>query len=215
MRRRCFHALLAAVLAVALALAGPSASAATPEELEAKIAACGKNMAAAHEMADSARFLGYPEDHLIIREAQAKYASESALAKRLRLELEEARKPKYTQEDLDLLSRIIYAEAGCTWMPDWVQRMVGSVVLNRVASDVYPNTIREVIYQPGQYGPATNGSLMRTPDARTIANARYLLENGSVCPANVTGQSGAITGGGLYSSYTDSVLGTTIYFCYT
>ena len=31
--------------------------------------------------------------------------------------------------------------------------MVGSVVLNRVESEYYPDTIREVIYQPGQYAP--------------------------------------------------------------
>ena len=49
--------------------------------------------------------------------------------------------------------RLIYAEGGCTWIPDWVQRMVGSVVLNRVESEYYPDTIREVIYQPGQYAP--------------------------------------------------------------
>ena len=66
--------------------------------------------------------------------------------------------PSYTQADLDLLSRLIYAEAGCTWIPDWVQQMVGSVVLNRVESEYYPDTIREVIYQPGQYAPTWDGS---------------------------------------------------------
>lgn len=124
-------------------------------------------------------------------------------------------KPKYTEEDLDLLARIINAEAGCTWIPDWVQQCVGSVVLNRVKSPLFPNTIREVIYQPGQYSPTWNGMIHRTPDARTIENARYLLENGSITPENVTGQNGIITGGGVYRSYYDSVLGTTIYFCYT
>ena len=54
---------------------------------------------------------------------------------------------------MDLLARVIYAEVGCTWIPDWVQRMVGSVVLNRVNSSYYPDTIREVIYQPGAVCP--------------------------------------------------------------
>ena len=36
---------------------------------------------------------------------------------------------------------------------------VGAVVLNRVKSERYPNSIRDVIYAPGQFGPATNGSL--------------------------------------------------------
>ena len=126
----------------------------------------------------------------------------------------EAPKAAYTQADLDLLSRLIYAEAGCAWIPDWVQRMVGSVVLNRVESQYYPDTIREVIYQPGQYAPTWDGSLQKTPDARTIENARYLLEHGSICPENVVGQNSIITGSGVYTSYYDQVLDTTIYFCY-
>ena len=126
----------------------------------------------------------------------------------------EAPEAAYTQADLDLLSRLIYAEAGCTWIPDWVQRMVGSVVLNRVESQYYPDTIREVIYQPGQYAPTWDGSLQKTPDARTIENARYLLEHGSICPENVVGQNSIITGSGVYTSYYDQVLDTTIYFCY-
>lgn len=127
----------------------------------------------------------------------------------------ENKKTSYTAADLDLLARIINAEAGCDWMPDWVQQMVGSVVLNRVNSEYFPNTIREVIYQPGQYGPVYNGMINRTPSQRVINNAKYILENGSICPPNVTGQNGVISGSGVYTSYYDSVLGTTIYFCYT
>ena len=122
-------------------------------------------------------------------------------------------KPKYTADELDLLSRIIYAEAGSSWIPDWVQRMVGSVVLNRVASSRYPNTLRAVIYQPGQYSPTWNGAINKTPDARTVANAKYLLENGSVCPGGVLGQSTAVQGK-IYKSYYDPILKSTEYFCY-
>lgn len=143
------------------------------------------------------------------------YFAQYTTAAEIKAAIKADQKPKYTQEDLDLLSRIIYAEAGCTWIPNWVQRMVGSVVLNRVKSGYYPNTIKEVIYQPGQYSPTWDGSIRKTPDARTIANAKYLLEHGSVCPANVTGQNSVITGSGVYQSYYDSILGTTVYFCYT
>lgn len=123
-------------------------------------------------------------------------------------------KPTYSQEDLDLLSRVIYAEVGSSWIPDWVQQMVGSVVLNRVNSPYYPDTIREVVYQPGQYAPTWNGSIYKTPDARAIENARYVLEHGSICPENVVGQNSIITGSGVYTSYYDSILNTTVYFCY-
>ncbi|MEY8575312.1 cell wall hydrolase [Oscillospiraceae bacterium 21-37] len=152
---------------------------------------------------------------LKLPQKQTSYFSTYTTAAEILAAIEADSKPKYTEEDLDLLARIINAEAGCTWIPDWVQRCVGSVVLNRVKSPLFPNTIRGVIYQPGQYPPAYNGMINRKPDARTIANAKYLLENGSITPANVTGQNGVITGSGLYKSYYDSILGTTIYFCYT
>ena len=153
---------------------------------------------------------------LELPQEQTAYFSQYGEAEEILEAMSQAEAPKaaYTQADLDLLSRLIYAEAGCTWIPDWVQRMVGSVVLNRVESQYYPDTIREVIYQPGQYAPTWDGSLQKTPDARTIENARYLLEHGSICPENVVGQNSIVTGSGVYTSYYDQVLDTTIYFCY-
>lgn len=155
----------------------------------------------------------YKIDALKRTEEKTNYFSQYTTAQEILAAMEKAER-KYTDEDLDLLARIIYAEAGCSWYPDWVQQMVGSVVLNRVASSYYPNTIREVIYQPGQYPPAWNGMLYRTPDARTIANAKYLMEHGSICPSNVIGQNGVVCGSGVYRTFYDSVLDSTIYFCY-
>ncbi len=154
-------------------------------------------------------------DDLNLNLKKTSYFTQYTTATEIKAAISADQKLQYTQEELDLLAHIIYAEAGCTWIPDWVQRMVGSVVLNRVKSRYYPNTIKEVIYQPGQYSPTWDGSIRKTPDQRTIANAKYLLEHGSVCPANVTGQNSIITGSGVYQKYYDAVLGTTVYFCYT
>lgn len=153
-------------------------------------------------------------EEMQLKNEKTHYFTEYTTAKEIKAAIEADLRPAYTQEELDLLARIIYAEAGSSWIPDWVQRMVGSVVLNRVNSSLYPDTIREVIYQPGQYSPTWNGSIYKNPDARTIANAKYLLEHGSVCPANVIGQNSIITGSGVYKSYYDSILNTTVYFCY-
>lgn len=60
-------------------------------------------------------------------------------------------------DELSLLSAIIFCEAGN--QPYEGQVAVGAVVLNRVRSGVYPNSIAEVIYQPGQFGPAMTGWL--------------------------------------------------------
>ena len=153
-------------------------------------------------------------DSLKLTQKKTSYFTSYTTAEQIKSAMTAEAKPKYTAEDLDLLARVIYAEVGCSWIPDWVQQMTGSVVLNRVASTYYPNTIREVIYQPGQYSPTWDGSINKKPDARTVANAKYLLEHGSICPANVVGQNSIVTGSGVYRSYYDSVLGTTVYFCY-
>lgn len=123
-------------------------------------------------------------------------------------------RPSYSAQDLDLLAKVIYNEAGCDWIPDWVQQMVGSIVLNRVNSKSFPNTIYDVIYQPGQFFPVSSGMIYRTPSQRAINNAKYLLEHGSVCPANVVYENTSPLGHGIYKSYYDRLLGSTTYFCY-
>lgn len=64
-----------------------------------------------------------------------------------------------SQSDLDLLAAIVYAEAGDQDFTG--QRLVADVVLNRVQSPTWPNTIAEVIYQPHQFSPVTDGGLDR------------------------------------------------------
>lgn len=57
----------------------------------------------------------------------------------------------------ELLAALIYCEAGN--QPYEGQVAVGAVVMNRVKSGTYPNTITDVIYQSGQFGPAMTGWL--------------------------------------------------------
>ena len=58
-----------------------------------------------------------------------------------------------------LLAALIYCEAGN--QPYEGKVAVGAVVMNRVASGRFPNTIKEVIYQRGQFTPAMTGKLDR------------------------------------------------------
>lgn len=60
--------------------------------------------------------------------------------------------PEVDQESLELLACVIYAEVGGDSSCDDCRRMVADVVLNRVESDLFPDTIYEVLTQPGQYG---------------------------------------------------------------
>lgn len=60
--------------------------------------------------------------------------------------------PAYTDDDLRTLAIIIYQEAGADYCSDDTRLKVGTVVLNRVASDAYPDTIQDVAMQRKQYG---------------------------------------------------------------
>ena len=71
--------------------------------------------------------------------------------------------------DHRLLSKLVYAEArGETYKG---QVAVAAVVLNRVASASFPNTISGVIYQSGAFSCVSNGSINNTPDATAIRAA--------------------------------------------
>ena len=67
--------------------------------------------------------------------------------------------PSYTDDQLRLMSAIIFCEAGAESYNGKVA--VGIVVMNRVRSDLFPNTISKVIYQKGQFTPARSGALSR------------------------------------------------------
>ena len=63
------------------------------------------------------------------------------------------------QADLQLLACLVQAEAGDQDLTG--KRLVVDVVLNRVSDPRWPNTISEVIYEPGQFSPVTDGSLAK------------------------------------------------------
>lgn len=80
----------------------------------------------------------------------------------------------YNQEDLYWLSRIIYAESGNQSLEGKIA--VGNVVLNRVASTQFPNTVYSVIFQRNQFTPASNGRIQRTPTAECVIAAKLAME---------------------------------------
>ena len=70
---------------------------------------------------------------------------------------EKAEREAAMRQNQALLAAIIYCEAGN--QPYEGQIAVGAVIMNRVKSSAYPNTIEGVIYQSGQFGPAATGWL--------------------------------------------------------
>lgn len=63
----------------------------------------------------------------------------------------------FAEEDLYLLANLIYCEAGGE--PYEGKLAVGAVVINRVLSSVYPDTVLGVIYQKKQFSPVGSGRL--------------------------------------------------------
>jgi len=117
----------------------------------------------------------------------------------------------YTDEDLYILSHIISAEAGnCS---EDMMLSVGSVVLNRVADDRFPDTIEEVVFQKGQYSPTWNGAYYQEPTEGAQKVAEQLLTEGSQIDASVVWQAEFPQGNGVYDTI-ESPWGTTMYFCY-
>ncbi|AQX55064.1 cell wall hydrolase [Priestia flexa] len=80
--------------------------------------------------------------------------------------------------DKDLLARIIHAEA--KGEPYAGKVAVATVILNRVDDDAFPNSIREVIYQKGQFEPVSNGEINKPADAeaKKAVNEALALHGG-------------------------------------
>ena len=94
----------------------------------------------------------------------------------------------YTEEELDLLARLIYSEGGIESYD--TQLKIGSVVMNRVDDPYFPNTIREVIYQKNQFSVTftkLDGIIMidRPADEEAKKAAYEILNYGSVLPKDV------------------------------
>ncbi|HKL99674.1 MAG TPA: cell wall hydrolase, partial [Mobilitalea sp.] len=91
------------------------------------------------------------EQELLKLQAEERIKQETAVKYRDELD--------YTYEELKLLSCLVHSEAG---NQSYEGRLaVANVVLNRVKSSKYPSTIKDVIYQPGQFTVASSGSLAK------------------------------------------------------
>ncbi len=75
--------------------------------------------------------------------------------------------------DLNLLARLVYGEA--RGEPYSGQVAVAAVVLNRVKSSSFPNTIAGVIYQSGAFDVVSDGQINMSPNSTAIKAAQDAL----------------------------------------
>lgn len=102
-------------------------------------------------------------------------------------------------EKIELLAALIYREARGSDLHEML--CVGNVVINRVNSEFFPNTLEEVVFQPNQYSPANILKRDLTYSSETyIAAFKILVENERVLPDDVVFQSQEPLGEIVYHS---------------
>lgn len=117
----------------------------------------------------------------------------------------------YSENEIDLLARLVRAEAQNE--PYQGKIAVACVVLNRVDSPSFPNTIKEVIYQQGQFQPVQNGQINKQADEESIKAVHEALnENRNVAAGSLFFYNPAIaTSRWLDSKATTLVIGQHVF----
>ncbi len=96
-----------------------------------------------------------------------------ATARALGLQISSSQAPPKSGSDLYLLAKCIYAEA--RGEPYQGQVAVGAVILNRVESADFPNTVAGVIYQPWAFTAVHDGQINMVPDDNAYSAAQDAL----------------------------------------
>lgn len=93
------------------------------------------------------------------------------------LKVENRTEPKYDIKinsiNIDLLAKAIYAEARGESLKG--QIAVGAVIINRLNSPDFPNTVYDVLYQPGQFTCIENGHIDQTPNQNAYTAAQRAI----------------------------------------
>ena len=135
---------------------------------------------ALHEAADILRAAGYSDDSEVIKALQAAWWQE--------------------QEDLNIIAKVIQHEADPQWC-DWEHSVaVGAVVLNRVRSPYFPNTVKEVVAQPGQYLVSYTYGFEDT-SRKAYEAAKVALDGDHDVPANCYWQDNKVQGVSVWKSF--------------
>lgn len=136
---------------------------------------------ALHRAADSLRMAGLREDDPAIRALSAEWWAE--------------------QEALDIIAKVVKNEADPQWC-DWEHSVaVAVVVLNRVASPYFQDTVKEVVAAPGQYLPAYTRDFADTPRL-CYEVAKAALDGDHDVPSDCYWQDTSIQGTAIWKAFT-------------
>lgn len=167
------------------------------------------NGQAAYVSADYVETELHVDDAVSIAEEQAKAAREAAAAAAAQTgtTVTTSEAVSASADDTTLLAAIIQCEAGGE--PYAGQLAVGAVVMNRVKSGSFPNSISGVIYQSGQFSPASSGKLARVLSSGNISSSCYQAAAEALSGVDNTGGAKYFHAG---TSGSGTVIGSQIFY---
>ena len=113
-----------------------------------------------------------------------------------------------TSSEIMLMAAVIQCEAGGECYEGQVA--VGAVILNRVRSSKYPNSISKVVYAPAQFTPASNGKVDRLLASGTIRQGCIRAAQEAVNGIDPTG--GCVSFRQTRSGHSGFVIGGHVFF---
>lgn len=125
------------------------------------------------------------EQRKLIEEIERREREERERKEREEKERKEREALELQSQYQELMASIIFCEAGN--QPYEGQVAVGAVIMNRVRSSAYPNSIEAVIYQSGQFGPAGTGWLDRVRSSRGYTSTSMQAAADALAGANPIG----------------------------
>ena len=174
----------------------------------------------AHQTAESLRKKGYSDSSAYVQAAKSTWnEAQKAIAGYQKL-------AQYSDEDIRILTTTVFHEAGHT--TEQLRQYVAQVVLNRVEDSRFPDTVKGVITQPGQY--STKYATVEAANAIQATDSKNGTYYYGICedsvkaammgqvemPSNVLYQANFSQGMGVWKSvyFNSGWYASTSYFCY-
>ena len=174
----------------------------------------------AHQTAESLRKKGSSDSSAYVQAAKSTWnEAQKAIAGYQKL-------AQYSDEDIRILTTTVFHEAGHT--TEQLRQYVAQVVLNRVEDSRFPDTVKGVITQPGQY--STKYATVEAANAIQATDSKNGTYYYGICedsvkaammgqvemPSNVLYQANFSQGKGVWKSvyFNSGWYASTSYFCY-
>lgn len=174
----------------------------------------------AYQTAESLRKKGYSDSSAYVQAAKSTWnEAQKAIAGYQKL-------AQYSDEDIRILTTTVFHEAGHT--TEQLRQYVAQVVLNRVEDSRFPDTVKGVITQPGQY--STKYATVEAANAIQATDSKNGTYYYGICedsvkaammgqvemPSNVLYQANFSQGKGVWKSvyFNSGWYASTSYFCY-